>query len=208
MRGDTPALLLVPAAVTAAPALAAILAGADRPVWDTAVPAHWAAQAARCWPPRAPFAAVLTARAACRDGVVPAVVAWAAARGHLAESDRLAAETALSDALANAVLHGSLELPGRDRFGASLDAHFEAVAERLASDAYGLRPVGLTWRPAGRLLLIHVDDVGPGYAPPPHPALVPPTALSGRGHLVMATTARRVRRSRGGRRTTLGFRRA
>lgn len=188
-------------------AVAAALAAGDAPVLDGALcpVERTGVLAAGPWPPRrALYAAVLAARTVFGAGVVPVVVDWAVRHGHLAEGLRMAAEAAFGEALANAVVHGSLGLPGLSEHGRDIGAFADAMAARLADDAFGLRPVRLVWRRCGRLLLLHVDDCGAGFDPRrvKAPAGVP---ASGHGWLLMTSFARRVRLSRGGRRTTLAF---
>lgn len=188
-------------------ALASALAEADRPILDGAIPERWATRLLESsWPPpRTLFAAALATHTAYDRALVPAVIGWAIRHGHLPTETRCDAETALCEALANALIHGNLELPGLDAHGGDVNAFLGDIASRLADDAYGLRPVGLMWRRTRRLLLLHVDDWGHGYK---HATLQRPLAdvpASGRGWALMTAFARRVRLSRNGRRITLGF---
>ncbi|HEY0835505.1 MAG TPA: ATP-binding protein [Azospirillum sp.] len=187
--------------------LAAALTDADRPVLDGAL-THGCRTAltAAGWPCRgALFTAALAARSAYCSATTPAVIAWAVRRGYLPAAAQGIAETVLCEALANAIVHGNLELPGLAAHGGACDAFLDAIAYRLDDDAFGLRPVVLTWRRAAGLLLLHVDDAGHGYPPPFPGGALPDWPVSGRGRTLMSAFARRVRVSRGGRRISLGF---
>lgn len=190
-------------------AVAAALAAAGAPLLDGALLKGALGPdglAGAPWPPRrALFAAALAARTVFGAGVVPVVVDWAVRHGHLAEELRMAAESAFGEALANAVVHGSLGLPGLTGHGRDIGAFTAAMAERLADDACGLRPVRLTWRRVRGLLVLHVDDCGAGYDRGRLATLPDGVPASGHGWLLMTAFARRVRLSRGGRRVTLAF---
>lgn len=188
-------------------ALTAALMDAACPVLDGALPeACRAVLAEACWPcRRALFTAALAARSAYGATTARAVVAWAVRCGHLPDAERGAAETALNEALANAIIHGNLELPGLTAHGGEGEAFLDAIARRLDDDAYGLRPIALTWRRAGRLLLLHVDDAGQGYRPSVAAGAPAGRPISGHGRILMTAFARHVRVSRGGRRISLGF---
>ncbi|WP_448189549.1 ATP-binding protein [Azospirillum sp. sgz301742] len=187
--------------------LAAALAGAECPVLDGAVDERCSAVLLdqRWPPPRTLFAAVLATRTAYDGALVPSVVGWAVHHGHLPADRRCEAETALCEALANALIHGNLELPGLDAYGGDVNAFLADISVRLADDSYGLRPVGLMWRRTRRLLLLHVDDAGHGYKRSSLRRSAAAVPASGRGWALMTAFARRVRVSRDGRRTTLGF---
>lgn len=185
------------------------------PVADPALPDGWPERLGRrCpWPRRALFTAALTARTAHDGAVAPSVVGWAVRAGHLAGADRLAAEIVLSEALANAVLHGCLEMPGQKECAGDLDAYFELLDTRMRDDRFGLRPVALTWSMVGQpvsggggasLLVLHVEDAGSGFTMP-HGSTLEKAALSGRGHFIISALVRRQRVSRGGRRLSIGF---
>lgn len=149
------------------------------------------------------FCALLSAARVYRGGVAQGVVGWAVARGHIAAAALEVVETVVSEALANAVIHGNLGFPGLEASGTDFEGFYAGIEHRLALPDHGLRPIGITAAPVGRLLIIHVDDVGAGYQP------VPPgsdtSALSGRGLTLMRAFARSIRVSRGGRRTSLGI---
>lgn len=187
--------------------VATALADAACPVLDGTLPDHWArAFRNTAWPPRRTlFAAAITTRSAYHRAVVPSVITWAVRHGVLPAEERIAAETALCEALANAIVHGNLELPSLGTFGGDLGVYHRAIGERLADDTFGLRPIGLLWRRSRSLLFLHVDDAGQGYRkrPPPEPGTDAP--VSGRGWTLMTALVPHVRASRGGRRLTLGF---
>lgn len=197
--------------------VASVLRRAFSPVWDQSIidqpcSVKWRTR----WPPRrAVYAVALATRTAAREGVVPSVIGWAVDNAYLAESKRLSSEMAFSDALSNAIIHGNLELTSMRAFAGSpnveadsADAYFATISERLASRAYGFRPIGITWRCGGKLMFLHVDDVGRGYDPQKPVAHASQDQFSGRGRLLMRALVRHVRISRGGSRLTLGFLRA
>jgi anti-sigma regulatory factor (Ser/Thr protein kinase) len=147
----------------------------------------------------------LDSRSALDRGVARGAMTEAVTAGLFASSDLHKVEAALREAVSNAVVHGNLGLPGLAAFGGDPGAFYAAIESRLADPDRGVRPILLRWARAGRLIVLHVDDAGEGFAPIPAGAGAP-GALSGRGMRIMRAFARTVRISRGGRRTSLGFR--
>ncbi|MDR3516919.1 MAG: hypothetical protein P4M00_13980 [Azospirillaceae bacterium] len=182
----------------------AVLATAECLVVDDGVSPGWR-DALRLVPGgrSRPFRAILSTRTAYGMAAVRGIVAWAIGHGYLAPANRSRAESALLEAMANAIFHGNLGLPGLNRFGGDADAYFKIATERLADPEWGARPIFVTLTPVGRLLIVHVGDVGCGFRPEPDTRDV--GTLAGRGRRIMKALAAIVRVSRGGRWTSLGF---
>jgi hypothetical protein len=180
------------------------LRGAQGYVIDPEIDPHWLSLLR---PPvrAALYIAVIATRNAYTPGIAGAVVGWAVDRGHLAAHDEPAALTALSEAIANSIVHGNLGVSGMDAYVANADGYFSAIEGRLADDAYGRRPIAILWRQTAKRLWLHVEDTGRGgiEMSGPEPASAP--CLAGRGKKLMAAMAVRVRYSLNGRRTSMGF---
>lgn len=123
---------------------------------------------------------------------------------------RDALATAVHEALANAVLHGNLGLPGlREGGSRSLADYVVEMRRRLDVPAFAERrvTVGICWDEAAAH--VSVLDSGNGFAwerafePRRHHA--GPTAAGGRGLLLMSALAENVSFSLGGRLVTLRF---
>ena len=114
---------------------------------------------------------------------------------------------ALQEAVANAVMHGGLELGTLPRDTPEDFARVSRLmSERLSDPAYGDRPVELSATWTDRDLVVEVRDRGPGYRPHPRKADQPVKA-SGRGLIIIADNADAVSLSDGGRCLTMGFER-
>ncbi|CAK0773848.1 hypothetical protein CCP2SC5_610006 [Azospirillaceae bacterium] len=151
------------------------------------------------------YTAVITARTAYMPGVAGAVVGWAVDNGHLAVQDESAARTALSEAIANSLFHGSLGLTGMDSYSADPDGYFEDIAARLNDEAYGASPIVIRWRRTPGRLWLHVEDAGRGGPEIRSSQTHSRRHLAGRGRNVMAAMAGVVRYTLNGRRTSMGF---
>jgi hypothetical protein len=144
-----------------------------------------------------------TARAYA-NGIAQCFVDAIAQRITLGQSARDRIETALNEAVANAVIHGNLEIASRAMVAAAaLTPPQDLVAEQLQSSAHAERRVtiGAGW--TDRSLTIFVADEGRGYQEKPPPS---DTALShGRGLMIQRAFAESVSLSEGGRRIDMSF---
>lgn len=115
--------------------------------------------------------------------------------------------TALQEALANAVMHGSLEMSGLSRESAEAFLQFSAaMEERLANPAYGGRPIFMAARWSADEVEIMVADRGKGYLPEDLAAR-PWRDASGRGLTLIAELADGVTFAERGRRIFMRFHR-
>lgn len=115
--------------------------------------------------------------------------------------------TALQEALANAVMHGSLEMSGLSRESAEAFLQFSiAMEERLADPAYGGRPVFVAARWSAGEIEMMVADRGKGYLPEDLAAR-PWRNASGRGLTLIAELADDVSFAEKGRRIFMRFHR-
>lgn len=157
------------------------------------------------WPPgRALLALTLAARTVAAGPLPEELARWGRWHGLWPEEATTAVETALAEALANAVVHGCLGLPGMAAFQPDPQAYFDAVDAGLADDRLGRRPVLLVVRRCARLTVVHVADRGGGFQPAPAGSGTA-GAVSGRGLALIRGLTRRMRLSDGGRRTSLSF---
>lgn len=157
------------------------------------------------WPPRRALLALALAARTVAAGLLPDQLArWGRAQGLWAADTATAVETALAEALTNAVVHGCLGLPGMAAFQPDPQAYFDAVAAGLADDGLGRRPVLLVVRRCVRLTVVHVADDGGGFRPADIRSGAA-GAVSGRGLALIRGLSRRMRLSDGGRRTSLSF---
>ncbi|MGQ9372035.1 ATP-binding protein, partial [Azospirillum sp. A39] len=112
-------------------------------------------------------------------------------------------ELALHEAVANAIIHGNLQVESvQDAGVAALDRFSAALAARLADPAFaGRRVVVRAWLEA-RGVVVEVADDGAGFtAPPPrHPA-----AAAGRGLALIGAVASAHELLDGGRRIRMRF---
>ncbi|NYZ17162.1 hypothetical protein HL658_31850 [Azospirillum sp. RWY-5-1] len=167
------------------------------------------------WPPRRALLALALAARTVAGGLLPdQLTRWGRAHGLWAEDAAAAVETALAEALANAVVHGCLGLPGMAAFQPDPQAYFDAVDAGLADDRLARRPVFLVVRRCVRLTVVHVADRGAGFRPAVSGLAVSGLALtgsgvagavSGRGLALIRGLTRRMRLSDGGRRISLSF---
>lgn len=116
--------------------------------------------------------------------------------------------SALQEALANAVIHGSLEMSGLSRESLEAFQNFsETMDRRLADPAHGGRPVEVAARWDDALIEVLVADRGSGYLPVDL-AERPLREASGRGLTMIADLADGgVAFAERGRRLTMKFRR-
>lgn len=115
-------------------------------------------------------------------------------------------ELALHEAVANAVMHGNLNMAGMLKQDPQQLAAFCAVLEeRLAIPALWHRRVHLWALPGATKVTFCVEDEGSGYRPSPPSA--DPDRKSGRGLPLITALAGRVWADRQGRRLTMEFRR-
>lgn len=157
------------------------------------------------WPPhRALLALALAARTVATSRLPDDLARWGRTHRLWAEDAATTVETALAEALTNAVVHGCLDLPGMAAFQPDPQTYFDAVDAGLADDRRGLRPVLVVVRRCAGLTVVHVSDRGAGF----RPATAGPgmaVAVSGRGLALMRGLTRRMRLSDGGRRASLCF---
>lgn len=117
-------------------------------------------------------------------------------------ADRDAIETALQEAVANAVIHGNL---GLDSLAVGTPEEMrrfaEALAERLSDPALAGRRVSVDARMAGKVLRLEVSDEGSGYAVVQHR----PGQPFGRGLGLVSRFASRCEVRDGGRRLCMEF---
>ncbi len=117
-------------------------------------------------------------------------------------ADRDAVETALQEAVANAVIHGNLGLSSMEvGTAAAMQRYAEALAGRLADPALAGRRVTVDARLAGKVLRLEVVDEGAGYD-----AVEPrPDQPFGRGLGLVSRFASRCEVRDGGRRLCMEF---
>jgi anti-sigma regulatory factor (Ser/Thr protein kinase) len=124
-----------------------------------------------------------------------------------AEDLRDAVVTALQEALANAVLHGCLEMSAFSRESTEAYLAFgAAMEERLADPSLGGRPVGVGMRWTPEIVEVAVTDRGKGYLPEDLAAR-PWRDASGRGLTLIAELADEVAFAARGSRIVMRFRR-
>lgn len=129
-----------------------------------------------------------------------------AARGVLTQERRSAVELCLHEAVANAVVHGNLEIASsaKDRPD-GYRVFSQLVGERMRDPVLGNRRTDIFARWHGTVLVIAVSDQGNGF----DTAILPPdaggTARSGRGFIFMRALAQDVTVTDGGRCTALRF---
>lgn len=155
---------------------------------------------------RRSLALTLSARSTYVFRAGGAFVEALARRGAVVESIRPRVELALSEALANAVIHGSAELgsPAEGTRDAWRD-HASVLRDRLADDRFGGRPVTVQSAWAGGNLSLSVSDRGKGFNPPDASPQRASSGLHGRGLTFIHNSADRVTFDEGGRRITLEF---
>lgn len=115
-------------------------------------------------------------------------------------------ELALQEALANAVVHGSLEMQsnGRESIEAFL-AYCETIEGRLDDPAHGHRVIDVIARWTAERVTIEVIDSGPGYAPGAVGGGDGAKRKSGRGLAIIGDLADGMTVGDGGRRLTMSF---
>lgn len=127
-------------------------------------------------------------------------------RGVLSQERRSAVELCLHEAVANAIVHGNLEIASsaKDRPD-GYRVFSQLVGERLGDPAMGNRRTDIFARWRESALVIAVSDQGGGF----DTAILPPdtggTARSGRGFIFMRALAEEVTVTDGGRCTSLRF---
>lgn len=127
-------------------------------------------------------------------------------RYDLAEETSEAVEIALNEGIANAVIHGNLDMGGVPRQTADeMDSFCSVLNERLADPIRGRRRVHVWVIPAPTKLTFRIEDEGAGYRPAP--ASSDPARTSGRGLVLIRSLARRTWLEREGRRLAMEFRR-
>jgi anti-sigma regulatory factor (Ser/Thr protein kinase) len=105
-------------------------------------------------------------------------VAASALAGNLAMpgSTQLNIDIALNEAIANALLHGCLDLQTpEDRFD---PAFIDAIERRIADPVFASRPIWVAAHKSGDGLTVSVADEGKGFTPPAAPDLENPEKAS------------------------------
>lgn len=135
--------------------------------------------------------------------LLPHLTAGAAELGLVEPGDLLHVEIAIQEAIANAIVHGALELTGKvppDR--AQLE---QACRARREQPPYGRRTVRVDVELTPQELRVTVEDPGPGFDPARRPPS--PTPGGGRGLFLMQSFMDEVLFEHGGRRVVLVRRR-
>lgn len=127
-------------------------------------------------------------------------------RGVLGDARRSAVELCLHEAVANAIVHGNLEIASSAKDKPDGYRVFsQLVGERLRDPAMADRRTDIFARWRDSALVIAVSDQGSGF----DTAILPPdaggTARSGRGFIFMRALAKEVTVTDGGRCTSLRF---
>jgi anti-sigma regulatory factor (Ser/Thr protein kinase) len=149
----------------------------------------------------------LTTVTAYRQNIASLLVAKLAERISLDEYQRECMETALYEAITNAVLHGNLgiaEHPGTGLDG--LEELGQLVQHRLAQQALALKRVRITAHWSKAKIEISIRDEGEGYGAQPDEIRAPPQCgFSGRGLMIVRAMADRTEVREGGRCLCLAF---
>lgn len=117
--------------------------------------------------PRTGLTLQLTTRAAARLNVSGAFVTALAMRQPWIEARFHEVDTAVQEALANAVMHGNLQLDSNLRSDlAGLTEFARLMEDRLADPAYGLLAVTLSARWTSESLFVAVRNENNGFSPP------------------------------------------
>lgn len=126
-------------------------------------------------------------------------------RGILSPAMQGGVELCFQEALANALIHGNLDVPSALKKGKDGFLKFSTtIQDRLQNPEYGLRRVEIGVSQTCDGFTLHVGDQGEGYeASALHGAA--PREASGRGFLFMQALAQQVRISDGGRCVCLHF---
>ncbi|MCW8862137.1 MAG: ATP-binding protein [Rhodospirillales bacterium] len=149
--------------------------------------------------------ASLSTRTAYANETARLFVAGLSARHSLAEEQALNIEVALHEALANAMIHGNLEIPDISReTPGDLISSARAIDEALADEKLGGRPVVIaaSWQ-EGRLVISVIDQgIGHVAAANRKPEV---EGKNGRGLWIINLLAESVAVTDGGRRLTMRF---
>ena len=116
-------------------------------------------------------------------------------------------ETALHEAVLNAVIHGNLEMGSASaEFGdgtlSSFEAFYQAVDQKLQSANLAERQVEIAARVSNGTLTLSVTDEGKGFETSTSPSVA---RTSGRGMLIIGSVADQCSHDLGGRRITMVF---
>jgi anti-sigma regulatory factor (Ser/Thr protein kinase) len=134
-------------------------------------------------------------RLACAHAITAALAARAGLESQAVETT----ETVLQEAILNAVVHGNFEIRGIDRNSASGWVQLEqAIAERMASERYGLRRVRILASWSACQISLRVCDEGEGFRAV-STGLPAGAAGSGRGLVIMRQLTASLTHSAGGR---------
>lgn len=128
-----------------------------------------------------------------------------AGRLEMTEDQTERVESALQEAIGNAVLHGNLELDGRLRANIDTLAQFsKQMEQRLFQPGYARRPLDIAASWTATVLRLVVRDQGPGFN---HEGLAQPTttAATGRGIALIRELADRTAFSEEGRQVEMEF---
>jgi anti-sigma regulatory factor (Ser/Thr protein kinase) len=150
---------------------------------------------------------VLCARTVFRLDIVPLVLDAILTRYPKAAARRRDLEVSLQEALANAVIHGSLDVSSALREDPERFVQYcQRIDERLADPRYGGRPIAVRAEWGEGALRLAVEDQGSGYDPqalgPSKPSDI---AKSGRGLRMIAALASAVAFENRGRRLIMSF---
>lgn len=151
---------------------------------------------------------ILTTKTAWSINLSSLAVRLALKTGLLPAKWSVDADVALREAVANAILHGNLAVPGLTSLSRNLDEQDRIIGAGLENPQRGQKPVMVFWRSVSGVAIVHVLDDGDGFetALDGHSPISPgDEVISGRGHLIMKSCSRFQHWSRSGRTVSLGF---
>lgn len=108
------------------------------------------------------FSLSISTLGACRCGVAKNVTAALAERALVPGALHARVETALHEAVSNAVIHGNLDLPRAFGSLEEFDSYAQIMEKRLADAYYTTRRIQLSACRKDRLLCVHLQDEGQG----------------------------------------------
>ena len=151
------------------------------------------------------FGMVVTTRTAFTMDLGAIIADAVIGRGWMPGERRVDLLVALREAMANALLHGNLQLASADQ--ATPDqflAHAARLTQRLADPAFGDRPLAVRVADLGGVLEIVVEDYGTGFDVEACLSAIGRPS-TGNGLALMRSRCQDVRYEEGGRRCVLHF---
>ncbi len=147
----------------------------------------------------------ITAKTSYETPVARVITEFLRKKGSYSEDMFFAVQTSVHEALANAIVHGSLHVPKFTRNLEDFVSYYNQVDERLTHPEYASRRIDITFNTKKASVAVNVDDEGTGFDYEAVKDTVQDSLLQGRGLSIIEACASEMQVLEGGRRVAMVF---